>query len=102
MLFPDKVKHNLLVVSFLYRKHLDFTILIIFFSCNSSILFCDMLLFLKCPSLPCPPEINLLLVTDTETETFNELVAIHTYYFSSWLVGVKSNIVNMSPNIVKA
>lgn len=61
-----------------------------------------MLFFLKCPSLPRPREINLLLVTDTETETFNERVAIHIYYFSSWLVGVKSNIVNMSPNIVKA
>lgn len=65
-----------------------------------SIFFHDMLFFLKCPSLLHPQEIKLLLVTDTET--FNELVAGHTYYFSSCLVGVKSNIVNMSPNIVKA
>lgn len=45
-----------------------------------SIFFRDMLFFLKCHSLPHPQEINLLLVTDTET--FNELVAVYTYYFS--------------------
>lgn len=101
MLFPNKVS----IIYWWFHFCME-DICVLQFSSISlalillSIFFHNSLFFLKCPSLPHSPEINLLRVRDTEA--FNELVAVHTYYFSSCLVGVKSNIVNMSPNIVKA
>lgn len=63
---------------------LYFTIDIKFFSCNSSANFLSWYAVLS--EMPPQLEINLLLVTNTET--FNVLVTLHTYYFSSCLVSV--------------